>query len=126
MKDRILLLKPETWQLIKRMAIRSAVLFVFFSLGLFVVDELINSGFGDKYALVRRFPDLIPMMVAASKLTFVEMSLFWIRLFVSPKHDVQEVQNAALGDPKAAAFVALTNMLTWAIRLGAFLYLMEH
>ena len=123
MKDRILFVKPETWHLIKRMAIRSVFLMILFSTGLLVLDTLINSGFGDKYALVRRFPDMIPMMNAAAILTFINMSIFWIRIFTAPKHVVQEAKSVAMTTPSGAAVVVVTDMLGWAVQVAAFLYL---
>lgn len=122
-KESIFSIKDASVLMIKRMALRSLGLFLLTALGFALVDLMIDSGMTDKYALVRRFPEMIPLMVAAAKFTFIEMSIFWIRFGTQPRHDVQNAIEMACTTSMGSAIVHLTNTLVWAIRLAVFIYL---
>jgi hypothetical protein len=109
----------------KRMFARTMVLATLTILGLTVVDWLVDLGLADRYAIVRRFPEFIPMMMAAAKFTFIEMSLFWIRFGTQHRIDVQRgIQDAMTSSYMAAAFIHFTNSLVWFARVAIFIYLM--
>lgn len=123
--SRFLKIKQSTLELIGRMLWRSVGLFALSLLGFAVVDYLVESGLADNTAMARRFPEFIPMMMAAAKFTLIEMSLFWIRIFTAPKLDVQGVLNGiqTWDNYNAVALVHLTNTLQWAFRVAVFIYL---
>ena len=108
----------------ERMFFRTLVLALFTFAALTVADALVTSGMGDRFAIVRRFPEFIPMMMAAAKFTFIEVSLLWIRFGVQPKVNVQEGVYEATGNPMAAALVYFTHSLVWFARVCVFIYLM--
>lgn len=125
-RDRMFAWSAATYEVFERAFVRTMILAVLTIVGLWVVDKLVDSGIADRFALVRRFPDFIPFMMASAKMTFIEMSLFWIRFSTQPKVDVQEVADTASMSSTGAAFVYFTNALMWAMRVGVFLYLLEH
>ncbi len=128
MRNRILSffsVKPESWAIMKRMGARSVFLFILTAIALCVADMMVDSGIGNRFALVRRFPEFIPMMMAAAQFTFIEMSLFWIRFGTQPKNDVQEAIEVANTQPMSAAIVHITNSLVWFARICVFLYLLH-
>lgn len=122
-RDRILSITRESWTMFQRMFARSVALAILTALGFVVVDHLVDSGMTDRFAIVRRFPEFIPFMLAAAKLTFIEMSLFWVHFLTAPKFDMNEAMFQATSSPVGAALVYLTDKLVWAFRLGVFIYL---
>jgi hypothetical protein len=122
--ERLFFIKRSSWLVMKRMALRSVVLFLFTLVGFWVADSLVESARFGTLPIVRRFPDFIAMMTAAAKLTFILMSLFWVRFSTQPKHDVQETMSAATKEPMAAAIVHATNTAQHLAYIGVFLYLM--
>lgn len=124
--DRILFIKRDSWLVAKRMAARTVFLFILTAAGLWCADTLVDSGIGNRFALVRRFPEFIPMMMAAAKFTFIEMSVFWIRFGTQPKNDNQCAIDLAIVTPMGAAIVHASNVVQWAFRICVFLYLMAN
>lgn len=124
-KEKIFSITAASILLAKRMAARTVALALLTLFGFWVVDLLVESGMHDRLALVRRFPEFIPLLVAAAKFTFIEMSLFWIRFATAPKIDVQAaIREVDTWDNQMAlAFVYLTNSLIWAFRVCVFIYL---
>lgn len=121
----LLQIAPERMAICKRMAVRSVFLFIMTSIMLYVADAMVDAGTGNPFSVVRRFPEFIPMMMAAASFTFIEMSLFWIRFGTQPKNDVQEAITKANETPMGAAIVHVTNSLVWFARVCVFLYLLH-
>lgn len=115
---------------LKKMVIRTMILVILTIAGLWMADALVDSGMTNRFALVRRFPEFIPMMMAAAKFTFIEMSLEWIRYATRPKLSKREKAAedflTASNDSKAASpnVMYVTNAVVWAIRVAVFIYLM--
>jgi hypothetical protein len=122
--ERLFFIKRSTWLLMRRMAVRSVVLAVLTVLGGMLLSHLVDSGRLDRFGIVHQFPELLTMLRASAIMTFIEMSIFWIRLAVTPQLDVQEYAKTAAKDPMAAAIIYVTNTLQWAARVGMFLFLM--
>jgi hypothetical protein len=123
MSDEFLYVKKSSWDLMKRMAFRSIFLLALSAIGFWALEQMVQSGINDRYSLVQKFPEFLALMKAAACFTFIEMSLFWIRMATQPKNDVQEAVCEALKEPMAAAVVHFTNSLVWAIRIAVFLWL---
>lgn len=121
--ERFLMITRESWELFKRMFARSVALALLTAIALMLVDQLVESGISDRFAIVRRFPEFIPFMMAAAKLTFIEMSVFWVHFLTAPRIEVQEALVTANTSPMGAALVHFTNALVWAFRVAVFLYL---
>lgn len=121
-------LTSASWKLFERMFARSVALAFLTAVGLTLVDYLVDSGMTDRFALIHRFPEFIPMMMAAVKLTFIEMSVFWARFCTSPSIDVQlpvkEIQRQAWDNSNSLAIVHAINSLVWAFRVAVLIYLM--
>lgn len=122
---KVLAVTRQSWDLFQRMFARSVALAFLTAVGFALVDHLVDSGMIDRFALVHRFPEFIPMMLASAKLTFIEMSAFWIRFSVSPRVDVQAQLEYTQSDPMAAAIVHAVNVLQWAFRVVVLIYLAQ-
>lgn len=122
--ERLFFIKRSTWTLMKRMAARSVVMALLTVIGGAVLEHLVDSGRLDKFSLIHQFPELLAMMRASIVIMFAEMSLFWTRLAVSPKLDVQQLAERAQADPMASAVVHAVNTVQWGFRFAVFLYLM--
>jgi cell shape-determining protein MreD len=121
----LLAITRQSWELFQRMFARSVALALLTFIGFALVDHLVESGLTDRFALVRRFPEFIPMMLAAAKLTFIEMSVFWIRFATQPRVDVQACIEYAPTNSIAAAIINATNALVWAFRIVVLIYLAQ-
>jgi hypothetical protein len=120
----------QSWDLFQRMFARSVALALLTSFGFALVDHLVDSGMSDRFALVHRFPEFIPMMLASAKLTFIEMSVFWIRFATQPSTvDTRHGLNDALGEarfhPGAAVALHAVNTVQWAFRVVVLIYLAQ-
>jgi hypothetical protein len=124
MTKTVLTFTQASWHIIKRLATRTFTLAFLTIVGFFVMDAMIESGMQDRLGLIRRFPDLIPLMVAAAKFTFIEMSLLWIRIAVQPKVDAQFAIAHHELSSRDAVLMHGVNSLVWAFRVGVFIYLM--
>lgn len=125
MKERFLFIKRDSWMLGKRMFARSVFLMLLGLVGFWLADTMMESARLGTLTIMRRFPDIVTMMTAAAKFTFIEMSIFWIRFGTSPKQDVQEVAGVAAQTSMGAAIVHVCSTLVWFARVVIFLYLMQ-
>jgi cell shape-determining protein MreD len=122
---KVLAITQQSWELFQRMFARSVALALLTCLGFALVDHLVDSGMTDRFALVHRFPEFIPMMLAAAKLTFIEMSVFWIRFATQPRLDVQACVEYVHPNSVAGAITHGVNSLVWAFRIVVLLYLAQ-
>jgi hypothetical protein len=127
--SKLLSITQKSWELFERMFARSLALALLTGIGLAVVDLLVDSGMTNRYAIIHRFPEFIPLMLAAVKLTFIEMSVFWVRFATQPSIDVQqpvrEVQKQAWDNTIALALTHGINSLVWMFRVVVLIYLAQ-
>jgi len=128
--SKILSITQQSWALFQRMAARSVGLAMLTFLGFALVDFMIDQGISDRFALVRRFPEFIPLMLAAAKLTFIEMSVFWIRFATQPaltdsKLAISQVLENAYSNPTAVVIFHGINSAMWGFRIAVLLYLAQ-
>ena len=71
------------------------------------------------------WPEIAKGMIAAGMLSWAEISIMWIRIFLTPNLDAQTTAILAHKDanPIACAITYGIYQLTWAVRLAAFLVL---
>lgn len=124
----ILSITQQSWVMFKRMFARSVALVMLTMVGCALLDFLVDSGATDRYALIRRFPEFIPLLMASITLTFIEMSVFWVRFSTQPvAFDLHTALTRITADPwdKDRAIVALyaISTLQWAFRVGLLVYL---
>src|SRR5690348_11396813 len=101
----------KTKQMIERAFIRSAVLLILTGGGLIASQWLVTAARQYGFELPKQFPELLLIMSALFELTWIEVSLMWVRLTIAPNVDVQVAANAALKDPKGAAVVYFVHVL---------------
>jgi len=117
--------KCQSFEIIQRMLFRTFVLVLLTAVGLTAVDALVESGMTDRFSLVRRFPEFIPMVMAAAKFTFIEVSLMWITIAtqsVLAKQRRKEMHN--VDAPIMVPVTHVCDMLKWMFRVCVFIYLM--
>jgi hypothetical protein len=115
----------KTKEMIARTFIRSAVLLILSGFGLIATQFLIDAAGKHGFELAQTFPELMLVMNALFQLTWIEVSIMWIRLALAPNVDVQASACAAMKDPTSSAIVYLTHVLQWAFRIGLVLYLVK-
>jgi hypothetical protein len=123
MKDEFFFIKNTTWDLIKRMSIRSVVLALLCVIGFSALEQLVQIGMANPQGMIQKFPELLSLVKATTIFMFLEISLFWIRLATAPKVDVQASLETANATSIGAAIVYFTNVLQWFARVCVFLYL---
>lgn len=73
--------------------------------------------------IAQRFPEMMLIIRAGAIVTWVELTLLWVRTFLQPNIDVQEAAKVAMQDPQGAAWVYVTEKLAWLARMVMFLWL---
>lgn len=124
MEERIFGIKRTTWALIKHMAARSVFLFGLTVVGFALLEMMLQSGIEDRHGIIARYPEFMSMIRAAAIFTFVDMSVFWIRIATQPKMVEQDNVEAAQGSASGAAWIYGIDKLVWAFRVVVFIYLM--
>lgn len=95
---------------------RSVVLLVLTVAGFTATESLTLLGrYG--FDINERFPELMLFMRGAMLLTWLEVSLIWIRMAVSPKLDYQALANKAAETSQGAAIVHTNMNVVWALRI---------
>ena len=107
----------KTKDMTKRLFIRSVAFLIMTVAGLLFMNLMVEGARNYGFELPRQFPEVLMVMQALTMLTWIEVSLFWIRLALQPTTDVQVAANVACKDPMAAAVVYLTHGLQWLARL---------
>jgi hypothetical protein len=129
LRTKVFSITQQSWMLFQRMFARSVGLALLTAVGMACVYYMVDSGMSDRYALVRSFPEFIPLMLAAVKLTFIEMSVFWVRFCTQPTINAQtsvgQVLDNAYTYPMAVAVVHAINSLVWAFRIGVLIFLAQ-
>lgn len=109
--------------MVKRLVFRSVVFALLTIIGFAATELLVYLGKERISDINSRFPELLMIIRAAAIMTWVEISLFWIRIGLQPQIDVQASAKTAESQPMAAAIVYITHQLTWVIRMVLFLKL---
>lgn len=110
---------------VKRLAIRTAVLLALCIVGFLVLDLLQMIGRERISDINQRVPEIMLIVRAASIMVWVELCLLWTRVVLQPQLDVQVAARAAEKDAMAAAVVYATYTLQWLVRIFIFLKLCE-
>lgn len=105
--------------MIRRLAVRTLILTVLILLCLSFMEFLTRA---------TNTPEIMQIMAALAKVAAADMGILWIRLAISPKQDVQRLANKIENqyDRNAYGYLYLSYTITWAVRFGAFLWLLEH
>lgn len=109
----------SVWQ---RLIRRSLVLLAL-TAGGFAGLELIALLGSRGWDVAQRFPEIIIFMQTAMLMTWLEVSLIWIRTATMPKVDFQALLNKAAETPLGAAIAAWALVAMWAIRIVLFCYI---
>jgi len=107
----------------KRLLGRSLLLTILTVIGFAVTEYLVQMNFFKQLQIVDRFPELLIMFRTAAIMTFIELTVLWIRMVVQPGTDVQQAARKAVTEQMPAAIVYFTHMLWWAMRVFVFLKL---
>lgn len=102
--------------MIKRLALRTAI---------FAALTLIAFAAMKPLTVLSGWPEVMQGLSAAAWVAWAEISIMWVRIGISPKLDMQvmAIRVEKGTDYKAMSTVYLAYTITWAIRIGAFLYL---
>lgn len=106
--------------MVKRLFFRTAAFFILTVLAFLAIESIVRLGRGG-IAIGQMFPEMIYVLVSVGILTWIEISLMWIRIFLTPKIDIQRTAQAA--EEQSPAILYCAHQFTWAIRILAFLIL---
>jgi hypothetical protein len=112
-------------EIFKRTVLRSAWLISMTLMAGLCLELLVQAsrfGGGD---LANKFPELLVIFRAVSIMTWLEVSILWIRLAVSPKMDLQAMANRLMETDHGAKVVYLVNIGLYVLRFLALLVLCE-
>ena len=98
-----------------RLAVRTVILAFLTLLAFSTMQEL---------TIFTGWPELMGGLGAAAKVAWAEVSIMWIRIVLAPRLDVQHIVKRIESGTNymAMAVVYGVYQLTWALRIGAFLY----
>lgn len=106
----------QTYEMYKRTIIRSLVLLAFTAASFFALEYLVQEGrYGSD--INQRFPEFLIVLRALAIYTWVEVSMFWVRITLEPNTDVQKASKVAEGEPMAAAVLSGVHAVKWLARL---------
>lgn len=110
--------------MVKRLFLRT-VIFLVFTIAAFAATELIIHLSKNKIADIGgMFPEVMRVLVAVGILAWAEISIMWMRIFLTPKIDIQKIALLAeMGEGKSAGLMYCAHQFTWAVRMCSFLYL---
>lgn len=109
----------------KRMWVRSAVLVVLTAISMGLMELLIWGGKSGWTDFNDRWPEVIVVLRAAFIMTWIEVSLLWIRTAIAPHVDMQAAARKAAELPMGAAIALVSHTAQWAFRFWVFLHLCE-
>jgi hypothetical protein len=109
----------------KKLVWRSFLFAILTIIGFFLLEVMVNQSRNKPDGFIAMFPELLSMLRAATIMTFVELSILWIRIVSQPRIDVQEAAIDTANDPMANAVLYLTHTLAWGLRTIIFLKLCE-
>ncbi|NDI85048.1 hypothetical protein [Undibacterium crateris] len=107
--------------MVKRLFFRTMVFFMLTVAAFVSIEGIVQLSASGIYSVGQMFPEIIYVLVALGILAWVEISLMWFRIFLTPKIDLQNIAELAEATSPAALYCA--HQFAWAIRIGAFLFL---
>lgn len=106
----------KTRDMTRRTLARSLMLLAFTVASFFALEYLVNQGqLGNN--INQRFPEFLIILRALAIYTWIEVSMFWIRVTVESNTDVQAAIKTAETSPLAASIVYFVHALKWLARL---------
>src|SRR5438093_187816 len=99
------LFNSPTWATLRRALFRSLVLGILLIAAGGILDLLVNLARDHGSDIPDRFPEILIIFRAVAILTWFEMSIFWVRLAISPKLDSQDIAMQASAEPMSAAVI---------------------
>jgi len=109
----------KTKEMTKRLFLRSAVLLALTVIGFFAMHFMVEYARQNHGDFVSQFPEVMMVLGALTLLTWVEISVIWIRVTFQPKVDLQELACMAImnNDTRAGIAVYAINTLTTLTRI---------
>lgn len=104
-----------------RLGVRTVVMLVATALGFLALEVLTwlsRAGYTD---LGRNLPQIYVFLHTITIITWFEISFLWVRQWLSPRVDFQDLVNKAQEHPYSAAVAHFTLTVAWAVRVFAFL-----
>ncbi|MFZ2998730.1 MAG: hypothetical protein WA071_00130 [Undibacterium umbellatum] len=100
----------------KRLAARTAIFFALTVVAFAAMQPL---------TIATGHTDVLKCLTAAAVLAWAEITIMWIRIFMSPHIDEQEaaITVQELAHPLGLSIVYCAQVLRWAVRLAVFIYL---
>jgi hypothetical protein len=106
----------HTYEMYKRTIIRSLFLMAFTAASFFTLEYLVQEGrYGND--INQRFPEFLIILRALAIYTWIEVSIFWIRITLESKTDVQKASNKAEESPIGAAIAYGIHTFKWLARM---------
>lgn len=97
----------KTREMAKRLFMRSVILLALTIIGFAAMDIIVELERANDIHLVSRFPEIMLVLRALTMLTWIEISVQWIRLALAPKLDMQAFACMAYENNDVRACVAV-------------------
>lgn len=108
----------------RRLLVRTIIFAILTAGGFACLELLVMLGRDRISDINERFPELMIFFRAATMLTWIEITVLWIRATLQPQVDVQAAAKKALESPTSAAALYATHQLTWLARVGFIFFVM--
>jgi len=115
----------KTWQVLQRAFLRSLVLGILLLTATGILDTLIDLARFHGSSVPDRYPEILIIFRAVAILTWLELSIFWIRMSTQPGVDIQSAAKKAMQDPIGAAHIYWASKFTWVVRMVILLQLCD-
>ncbi len=103
--------------MVKRLAVRSLFLLGLTIAGFYAIETLVALGRDRVSTINTDYPELIMILRGVATFTWLEMSILWIRMAVSPHTDVQKSTTEAQNNPISSAIVSVSHDFVWVARI---------
>lgn len=114
----------KTFEMYKRTLVRSLVLLAFTAASFFALEYLVQHGqLGG--TLNHKFPEFLIVLRALALFTWIEVSMFWVRVTLESNTDVQKAACNAEKEPMAAAILSAVHAIKWLARLLIVMHLAD-
>ena len=115
---------PKTFEMYKRAMVRSIVLLAFTAASFFSLEYLVQHGqLGG--TLNHKFPEFLIVLRALAIFTWIEVSMFWIRITLESNTDVQKAAHVAEREAMSAAILSFVHAIKWLARILIVLHLAD-
>lgn len=115
----------KTRELVQRLFVRSLVLLVLTVFGFAAMDIIVQLERANDIQLVSRFPEIMMVLGALTMLTWIEVSVQWVRIALAPRIDLQTFAMVAYNQNNVYGCVAVyaINSLVMLSRIAFVLYM---